>query len=372
VARRPRFLLHPARFSWILILAFLASVMTVPAGATPQASRWKLVPGSGFGTYTGVAGLSTNDVWVVGYLYDQFSGRDLPKTLHWDGSRLTVVPAPAASPGYNHFNAVAMAGSSDVWAVGYKTPRYYTTAFTALIEHWDGSRWTVVPSPYQGAAELTAIAAVSPTDVWAVGIRTGIPQGSLVLHYDGTKWSTVADGHASDNTNLRGVAVTSANGVYVGGSTTGDNGDRVTFVERWNGTSWTVEPTLSEPEYNEFNAIAADPSGTVFGVGWMSPDLGYFAFTERYDGSTWTIEPTPEFGPPNSNLYGVVMTSPSQAWAVGYQSGHGVGPVIIKWDGAQWSVDPDPSTTCCILYGIGRAGNTLWAVGDNLIMRRGI
>jgi hypothetical protein len=265
-----------------------------------------------------------------------------------------------------------MTGSSDVWAVGYQTPRYYTTSFSPLIEHWDGTRWTVVPSPYQGAAELTAVAAVSASDVWAVGIRTTNPEGSLVLHYDGAQWSTVADGHPNDNTGLRGVAATSATSVLAGGSTTDPNGQRITFVERWDGTSWSVEPTLSEPEYNEFNAIAADPSGAAFGVGWMSPDLGYFAFTERYDGSAWAIEPTPDFGPPNSNLYGVVMTSSTQAWAVGYQSGHGVGPVIIKWNGARWSVDPDPSTTCCILYGIARAGNTLWAVGDNMIMRRGL
>jgi hypothetical protein len=65
------------------------------------------------------------------------------------------------------------------------------------------------------------------------------------------------------------------------------------------------------------------------------------------------------------------MTSATQAWAVGYQSGHGIGPVIIRWDGAQWKVDPNPATTCCSLYGIAQAGNTLWAVGDNMIMRRG-
>jgi hypothetical protein len=371
VTRRRRFHSLLARTAPILLFAFLAS-MTTPAGATAQATRWQLVPSSGFGTYTGVSGLATNDVWVVGYAYDQHTGRDLPKAQHWDGSRLTTVPAPAASPGYNHFSGVAMAGSADVWAVGYQTPRYYTTAFSPLIEHWDGARWSVVPSPYQGAAELTAIAAVSPNDVWAVGIRSGIPEGTLVLHYDGTRWSTVADGHASDNSGLRGIAVVSANSLYAGGSTTGQNGDRITFVERWDGTSWATEPTLNDSQYNEFNAMAADFSGAVFGVGWKSPDLGYFAFTERYDGSTWAIEPTPDFGPPNSNLYGAVMTSPTQAWAVGYQSGHGVGPVIISWNGTTWSVDPDPSKTCCILYAIGRAGNTLWAVGDNLIMRRGI
>jgi hypothetical protein len=264
-----------------------------------------------------------------------------------------------------------MVASNDVWAVGYQTPRYYVTNFSPLIEHWDGTAWKVVPSPYQGAGELKAVAAVSSTDVWAVGLRWTNPEGTLILHWDGIRWTTVSDGHSSDNAILRGLAISSATGVYAGGSTIGDGGDRMTFVEKWNGASWSQEPTLNDSHYNEFNALAGDSSGSVWGVGWKSPDLGYFAFTERYDGSAWSIEPTPDFGPPNSNLYGAVMTSSTQAWAVGYQSGHGVGPVIIKWNGAEWSVDPDPSTTCCILYAIARAGNALWAVGDNMIMRRG-
>jgi hypothetical protein len=186
------------------------------------------------------------------------------------------------------------------------------------------------------------------------------------------RWSTITDGHPNDNTALRGVSATSATSVWAGGSTTDQDGQRITFVERWDSASWTVEPTLSEPEYNEFNALAADPTGTVWGVGWMSPDLGYFAFTEHYDGSTWTIVPTPDYGSPNSNLYGVVMVSSTRAWAVGYQSGHGLGPVIQRWNGIRWVVEPDPSKTCCILWAVGRGGSNLWAVGDNLVMRRGI
>lgn len=166
----------------------------------------------------------------------------------------------------------------------------------------------------------------------------------------------MSDGHSSDNAILRGVAVTSPDAVWAGGSAVGQNGDRVTFVEKWDGSSWTVQPTVNDSPYNEFNAMAGDPSGAVWGVGWKSPDIGYFAFTERYDGSTWSIEPTPDFGPPNSNFYGATMTSPIQAWAVGYQSGHGLLPVIVRWDGTRWLVDPNPATTCCILYAIARAG----------------
>jgi hypothetical protein len=354
----------------IAVVALVAASAS-PAGATPQAMRWKLMPTAGYGTFTAVSGLAKTDLWVVGYLYDQPTGRDLPVARHWDGARFTDVNVPAGSPGYNHLEGVAMLAANDVWAVGYSTPRYYSYIFNPLIEHYDGTSWKVVPSPFQGLGELKAITAISATDVWAVGLRWTNPEGTLILHYDGTKWSTLSDGHADDSATLWGVAAVSASSVYMGGSAF-EGGKTVPFTERWNGSAFVEEATLSDSEYNAFNAMAADPSGVVFGVGWKSPDIGYFAFTERYDGSVWKIEPTPDFGPPNSNLYGVVMTSPTRAWAVGYQSGHGIGPVIIVWNGSSWRVDPNPAQTCCTLYGVGRVGSTLWAVGDNLIMQRGI
>jgi hypothetical protein len=355
----------------LFVVALAATVLASPAGAAPGASRWQVVPSAGYGNFTAVSGLASNDVWVVGYLYSQFTGRDLPVARHWDGSRFTDVNVPAGSPGYNHLEGVAMVSANDVWAVGYTTPRYYSYIFNPLLEHWDGSAWKVVPSPYQGLGELKAITAISPNDIWAVGQRWTNPEGTLILHYDGTAWTTLPDGHANDGATVTGVAPVSADAVYIGGSSF-EGGNTVPFTERWNGTTFVKEPTVGDTEYNAFNAMADDPSGAVWGVGWKSPDLGYFAFTERYDGSNWKIEPTPDFGTPNSNLYGVVMTSATRTWAVGYQSGHGFGPVVIVWNGTSWRVDPLPGGTLGTLYGIGRVGNVLWAVGDNVIMRRGI
>lgn len=350
-----------------LLLLMLAVRPSAGASAAPAASDWKIIPSGHTGIFNGVSGLSANDVWVVGYYYDQPSGRYLPTTEHWNGRRFTHRAAPPASDGYNAFNAVVEIAPNDVWAVGYQTPVYYTTAYSPLIEHWNGSAWSIVPSPYEGAGQLTAITASSATDVWAVGMRTTNPQGTLILHWNGSAWSVVSDGHANDGAILRGVAVDSKGTVWAAGGTVAGHGDRATFVERRSGNSWIVEPTQNDSEYNEFNALAAGPSGMLWGVGWKSPGLGYFQFSERYDGSSWHIEQTPDFGPPNNNLYGVVMVSPTRVWAVGYES---TSPVIQRWNGTEWVVEPDPAQTCCILWGIGRAGRTLWAVGDGLIMRR--
>lgn len=355
----------------LVLLTMAVLVLGVPgvAPAGAEAPLWTLVPSDHDGIFLGVSGRTANDVWVVGYYYDQPSARYLPTTEHWDGVSFTHHVAPPATNGYNALNAVVEVAPNDVWAVGYQTPVYYSTNYSPLIEHWNGSSWSIVPSPYTGAGQLTAITAVSSTDVWAAGTRTTNPEGTLILHYNGSAWSVVADGHANDSAGLQGIAAASDGTVWAAGGTFQGAGERSTFVERWDGHAWSVQPTLDDSEYDEFNAIAAGPNGLVWGVGWKSPGLGYFQFSERYQGGTWQIEPTPDFGTSNNNLYGVVALSARRVWAVGYES---FSPVIQRWNGAEWVVEPDPAQWCCTLWGIAKAGRSLWAVGDSVIMRRAL
>src|SRR6266567_3297398 len=80
----------------------------------------------------------------------------------------TVVSSP--NPGsVNDLNGVAAVSASDVWAVGEFINA--SNVNQTLIEHWNGHKWSVVPSPNVGTHnnELFGVTAVSATDVWAVG-----------------------------------------------------------------------------------------------------------------------------------------------------------------------------------------------------------
>jgi hypothetical protein len=57
---------------------------------------------------------------------------------------------------------------------------------TTLIEHFDGTQWSLVPNPEPAGGNLDAITALSPTNVWAVGSRRAGAHLTLVMHYDGT------------------------------------------------------------------------------------------------------------------------------------------------------------------------------------------
>jgi hypothetical protein len=83
----------------------------------------------------------------------------------------------------------------NVWAVG----RSASADGPALILHRSGTHWSLVPSPPSPVAGtsvgLLAVSAVSASDIWAVG-RHGYGGSSatyrpLMQHWDGSKWSIV-------------------------------------------------------------------------------------------------------------------------------------------------------------------------------------
>jgi hypothetical protein len=188
------------------------------------------------GSLSGVAALAPDDVWAVGGYGQGAPGRTLVE--HWDGTSWSVVPSPNKGPFPNSLSAVAAVAADDVWAVG----TWFTKAFVdrTLILHWDGSAWHRVTSPNVGAAEnnLTSVAAVATDDVWAVGFR-GVH--TLTMHWDGTSWSVVSSPTPGGSADLAGVAVVATDDVWAVGGRVDQQANAVrTLVEHWDGTSWTV------------------------------------------------------------------------------------------------------------------------------------
>ncbi|HLJ35593.1 MAG TPA: hypothetical protein VKU38_18200, partial [Ktedonobacteraceae bacterium] len=87
-------------------------------------------------------------------------------------------------------------------------------AVQTLIEHWDGTQWTIVTSPNPPGSQvpvngLMSVATVSPSDVWAVGYRQNAKGTLRTLseHWDGTTWSAVTSPNRGTGENqLRGIA----------------------------------------------------------------------------------------------------------------------------------------------------------------------
>ena len=176
--------------------------------------RWAVVPSPDASTQSnlldGVTAISATDAWAVGDFLNA-SGVFQTLTEHWDGTSWSIVTSPAGPGLQNGLLGATAVSSSDVWAVG-------DSGSGTLIEQWDGTSWTVVPSPSPAgtlANPLFGVAAVSATDIWAVGQSqngtSGIPS-TLIEHWDGTSWSIVASPSPGSAATLSGAAADPASG----------------------------------------------------------------------------------------------------------------------------------------------------------------
>src|SRR5262249_33801318 len=154
----------------------------------------------------GIAAVSSTDVWAVGA---RLSGNPSATLIeHWDGAQWSVVSSPSAGALF----AVSVLSESSIWAVGVNA------ADQTLTEHWNGRQWSIMPSPNPGkfGNSLNAVTAISPTDVWAVGVAdpTRFGYQSLALHWNGTQWSVVKTPFVSRFPyELRAVSAAAANDV---------------------------------------------------------------------------------------------------------------------------------------------------------------
>jgi hypothetical protein len=207
-------------------------------------------------------------------------------------------------PDHRHFigayvlNAVAAVSSSDVWAVGYLNDG-------TLIEHWDGTQWSIVPSPNGGTySELFAVSVVSATNIWAVGrVASSYPTYTLIEHWDGTQWSIVPSPQESDG-GLYGITALSSTDIWAVGYQNNDQ----TLIEHWDGSQWSIVSSPNPPQWSVvpsgkikfaayFFGVVAISTTDVWAVGFFDykakGEKGQKSLTEHWDGTKWVIVPSP-------------------------------------------------------------------------------
>jgi hypothetical protein len=285
--------------------------------------RWRLAhapipPGA---SLESVSASGAADVWAVGVR------RNLSQLIeHWDGERWHVMPAPL--PG-GLVHAVAARTPEDAWAVG---TRKRGTGFGTLIEHWNGMKWTIVASPSPPTrhprryAILEAVTAISPTDVWAAGnLIIGVPakaSRTLIEHWNGRRWMIVPSPNvtSSDLTNdfLFSVSGSRRDDVWAVGSWGdylaggfGGKGDHALALH-WDGRRWSLSTSPALHERSLLSGVAA-VAGRAWAVGNGGSQPDQHALIERFDGKRWSVVP----GSPGFSLSAVSARSDGGAWAVG-------------------------------------------------------
>lgn len=346
-------------------LAALALLIWASAArAQSPCGSWNPVamPGAAGHGLASVSASSASDMWAV-----------WKAIYHWNGTSWSLVPAPGlGNPdplGYadTAFSAVAAVAPGNAWIVGYTS--FLGTPQT-LVEHWDGSKWSVIPSPsITGGSGFDAVDALNANDAWAVGFRAGgLPEFqattvTLTAHWNGSSWTAVPSPNISNRTHrLEDVAAIASNDVWAVGYYRNLTELYKTLILHWNGSSWSITPSPNFPGENFLYGVSGTSANDVWAVGGAWDGVTNKQIFLHWNGSSWSQVDGP--GGPTACVGcsgDVLAMGPDDVWAAGSNIGH--------WDGTQWSLVPNPDVPGAIgltMRSLAKIGTCdAWTVGSS-------
>lgn len=277
----------------------------LPVGTTPSA-LW---------------GASATDVWIAG-------GKGT--ILHYDGASWTAASAVAGVTGSVDLEGVGGAGT-DAWIVG---------AAATTLEHGAGTTWTSTPSLVTAVtrAPLSAVAALSADEAWAVG--------ATELHRTSAGWAvanSLDDGGVLDDAGLAGVSAVAANDVWAGGAS---------GVYHWNGSAWSARSALADGgTVASVGDISASGPNDVWAIGG--------AGVLHWAGSGWTDVPMTKAdgGTLGSFFFRIVARAPNDVWLGGPFT-------LAHYDGVSWKNTGEGNATATFIGPVSGivplASNDVW------------
>jgi len=359
-------------------IVLAAVLLSTGAAAQDPCGSWSDVPilnpnGSTHTMLQEVAVLGPNDGWTVGSQY-VLNGVDYEtQTLayHWDGTGWTVVPSPSPTPypggGWADFESVEALAPDDVWAAGgqrIQAPDGYVGTHI-MVQHWNGSQWSLLPAPVTigGSGNFVDdIEAIAADDIWFVGDWLELPPTSaaekraLAMHWNGSSFTihptpffnnAPVGGHG-----LTAVSAVSSNDVWAVGG--GHDGDYVGFsyIVHWDGAQWHYRPGPTAGWFQRWYDVQAVATDDVWAVGDYQDETGYHGLFAHWNGTGWTRLPDSPVGGGSIEVLGHDRV---------YVSGSGV----ALWNGAAWTVVATfPGVSSPAVWSLERAGPcALWGAG---------
>jgi hypothetical protein len=275
------------------------------------------------------------------------------------GQALTWAIVPSANRGgiANGLNAVSCMSASSCVAVGSSSRGAGALAYRTLVESWNGSAWSVVPSPSRFAVNsLNGVSCTSASACTAVGLtyrRTAEPK-TLIESWNGSAWSIVRSPNPAPRSrfgidSLFGVSCISASACTAVGSYQRDSRKPRTLIESWNGSAWSVVPSPSPggrhrvQEY--LQAVSCTSATACIAVGGYQTRHAVKTLVESWNGTTWSVMPSPNKGSIVTALYGVSCTAADACAAIGHYSNSvtGLQSMAESWNGSTWSIVPLPN-----------------------------
>jgi hypothetical protein len=355
----------------------MAIALSVTGGVSADTGQWSIVANSidtGANAIMASVACAGTTCWAVGGLgtLSVAPGADPAVLEGTTGNGWSFATDPSSTGGT--LEAVTCVDAGDCWAVG--------TAIgdQTLIEQYVNGAWAFEPSPaLPPEATLNGVSCVSASDCWAVG--SDGPPGSdqtLIEHYDGTGWTVVSSPNSTSSgvDALYAVSCPAANACWA----VGIDYTNKPFIEQYDGTNWVVDTrNLADlGPGNILQGITCVSPTSCWAVGWQGNITSTFTQTviEQYDGSGWSRVPSPnpiggEWGV--NFLNGVSCDSTGACWAVGQSEGveglYNPGQsLIVEYTGAGgWTAvtNPDPGLSGDAFRGVACGVASCVAAGTN-------
>jgi hypothetical protein len=280
-------------------------------------------------------------------------GRSLVKPLieRWTGRSLTILPSPA-TPGAA-LNAISCSSAASCLAVGRDGLNNYA-------ERWNGHGWQIEPTPSPkttGNDILNGVSCLSGANCWAVGLRNGgTPSvGVLIEHWNGSSWSVVGAPSPTASA-LEVVSCASAVNCWAAGESDDEAGPGRLLAEHWNGAGWSIVG-MPGPS-GEVLAVTCRAASMCWAAGVYGNDL-----VLRFEGGTWRRVAA------QGTFDGLACASARDCWAVGGGSaqwnGHSWAMAKTPSSGGDLMSIACPTTAECLAVGVrGTTVTTQRGVAD--------
>jgi len=241
-----------------------------------------------------------------------------------------------------------------------------------LAEAWNGTSWSIQPTPNPAGATTSALSGVGCSTIiacTAVGYYVNGSGVDLTLkeRWNGADWTIQPSANPAGGGVFSGVSCTAISCIGVG-----NGSQNAPLAEGWNGSTWVIQPTATPVAGGVLSGVSCTAASACSAVGRS----GTATLAEAWNGTTWSIQPTPNPAPLDtvqlsSLLSGVSCAGATGCTAVGYWIGwkcnngkpfcnclelpyctHRRATLVEAWDGATWAIQPSPSPGYAGLLGV--------------------
>ncbi|HME02522.1 MAG TPA: neprosin family prolyl endopeptidase [Solirubrobacteraceae bacterium] len=307
--------------------------------------------------FTGVSCWSATECDAAGFYAPETEISGLVE--RWNGSSWTQQATAKSSEALGDvFEGISCRSASECEAVGHA--ELSGGKFVTLAEVWNGTSWSVQTTPANKGEDsvLDNISCVSAKECIATGyylptIGKTMPLAEI---WNGTAWKvqTLATLPKQDeNAWLASVSCPAAKSCIAVGRADNSINGQISLAESWNGTKWTLQ-TTPKPEHSigeELRAVSCSAAGACTAVGEYNNYVegGRRALIERYNGTSWSLQEaaSPFSGsPPKGSKWemnGVSCPTSTSCIAVGTfaeSSTSGNQALAEEWNGTRWALAP--------------------------------